>query len=652
MIRIALSTLGARKSGMFGAVVAVGLAVVLVVSCGILLESSLRTPIPVERLAAAAVVVQAKPTLSGTGNVSVSLSERRRLPAGLAEQLRTLPGVRAAIADRSFYTQVIDRRGQLLTGTDRAPSVGHGWGSAALTPVALTSGHAPRESTQIVLAADLATRGSVQLGDRLRVVTATTRQGFTVVGTAAARAGHHSSREAAVFFRDDVATRLSGTGGRADLIGILLRPGADENDVAARVGEAVDQPDLRLLTGAKRGEAESPEDALSQEDTVAGLTVFALLAAFVAIFVVASTFALSVQQRHREFALFRAIGSTPRQVRQMVAAEALLVSLVAVAGAAPISVLVVRLEQGLFTSAGMLPKGLHLVVGWLPFAAGLVAAVITTQLAAFASARRAARISPTDALREASVQRRPVSLIRGLAGLAVLAGGFAVLTASSGGRESSAPASAMVWMLGVALLGPLLAWPFAWLLGLPLAAVSRGPGMLARANTRANLRRVASVATPLMLAVSLVCTIFYGKTILERQTTEQTAQRTTAGYVLRARTAAGLPSDTGAAARRVPGVAHASGSFATSVVVAADGINLRSFPARAVDASTLADVIDLGITSGSLEIYAAGPSQSVTTARDCSAGTPAITSRSGSGTAPQPHCASPQCTRDLWDSAT
>ena len=93
-----------------------------------------------------------------------------------------------------------------------------------------------------------------------------------------------------------------------------------------------------MLTGAKRGEAESPEDALSREDTVAGLTVFALLAAFVAIFVVASTFALSVQQRHRELALFRAIGSTPRQVRRMVAGEALLVSLAAVAAAAPLSV--------------------------------------------------------------------------------------------------------------------------------------------------------------------------------------------------------------------------------------------------------------------------------------------------------------------------
>ena len=142
---------------------------------------------------------------------------------------------------------------------------------------------------------------------------------------------------------------------------------------------ALDQPDLRVLTGAKRGDAESPENAVSREDIVAGLTVFAVLAAFIAIFVVASTFALSVQQRHRELALFRAIGSTPGQVRRMVAGEALIISCLAFVFAAPIGVLVAHLERGLFIRAGMVPDGLHLVVGWLPIACGLVAAVITTQ---------------------------------------------------------------------------------------------------------------------------------------------------------------------------------------------------------------------------------------------------------------------------------
>jgi putative ABC transport system permease protein len=599
MLRIALSTLAARKSGTFGALAAVGLAVVLVVSCGILLQSSLRAPIPVERLTAAAIVVQTTPSLSGSGNVSVSLPERTRLPAVLADTLGALPGVRSAVADRSFDTQLLDRDGRVLNGFDGAPTVGHGWESAALGAFAIASGRRPLASDEIVVAADLSERESIRLGDHLQVSTADTRRTFTVVGTAGSSTTHRGLRESPVFFQNDLAARLSGTGDRADLIGILLEPGANEHEAAKRVEGSL-EPGLRVLTGATRGEAESPDDALSREDTVAGLTVFGLLAAFVAIFVVASTFALSVQQRHRELALLRAIGSTPRQVRRMIAGEALLVAIAATAVAAPAGVLAAHFEQGLFTRVDMLPEGLHVVIGWLPFAAGLVTAILTTQLAAFASARRASRIRPTDALREASVQRRPLSLLRGLVGLAVVAGGFAVLTASGGGRGGSAPAAALVWMVAVALLGPLLAWPFAWLIGIPLSLFGRAPGLLARANTRANLRRVASIATPVMLAVSLVSTIYFGKTILQRQTTEQTANRTTADYVLQPREAVGLPFEVAASARRVPGVAQASSSLPTSVLVAADGVNIRAFPARGVDASTLAGVIDLGIASGSL----------------------------------------------------
>src|SRR6478672_6357670 len=130
MLRIALSTLAARKSGMIGALAAVGLAVVLVVSCLILLQSSLSAPLPVERLQAAAVVVQA-PTASagahGEANVSVSLGERVRLQASEAERFRHIPGVAAVVPDRSLYAPALDRHGRVLEGANGAPSVGHGW---------------------------------------------------------------------------------------------------------------------------------------------------------------------------------------------------------------------------------------------------------------------------------------------------------------------------------------------------------------------------------------------------------------------------------------------------------------------------------------------------------------------------------------------
>src|SRR5262249_35089023 len=154
MLRIALGTLRSRKSGTLGALAAVGLAVVLVVSSGILLESSLRKAIPVERLRAADVVVQGKPTIApehGEANLTVFLSERRRPPAGLADRVRDVPGVARVVADRTVYAQLLGPDGDLaMTGED-ASSTGHGWASASLTPYALTAGHAPGRPDEIVV---------------------------------------------------------------------------------------------------------------------------------------------------------------------------------------------------------------------------------------------------------------------------------------------------------------------------------------------------------------------------------------------------------------------------------------------------------------------------------------------------------------------
>jgi putative ABC transport system permease protein len=583
MLRIALGTLNGRKGGMLGAYAAVALAVVLVVSSGILLESSLRAPLPVERLAGADVVVQADTSLSAGGDVSVLLPERARLPEGLADRLAAVPGVHAAVADRSFA----------VTGADGASLTGHGWSSAALTPLHLVAGAPPRGAGDVVL--DAASGSGV--GDRVEVATAAGRRVFTVRGLVPA-----SSQDAA-FFRDDVAQTLSGSGSRADLVGLVAAPGVDVDQLAGRVRNVLDDPSVRVLTGAKRREAESLEATLGKEDVIAGLTSFGVFAALVAVFVVASAFSLSVQQRHRELALFRAIGTTPLQVRRMVAGEALLISVLAAAVGAVPGVLLAFGEKRLFADVHMLPHDLDLVVGPLPFVVGLLVAVLTTQIAAFASARRASRIRPVDALREAAVERRPVSWLRGLAGLGAFGAGLAILLVSAGGPGSGddAPASAFVWVAAAALLGPLLALPFVWLAGPLVEAIGRGPGMLARANTRANLRRVASVATPLTLTIALAFTILFSRTTLERQTAEQAERSIAATHVLMAAEGPGLAPHVAAAARRAPGVGRASGTFATSVLVAADGANLTAFPARAVDAATLGGVVDLGVTSGSLD---------------------------------------------------
>ena len=212
---------------MFGAFAAVCLAVVLVVSCGILVDSSLQAPIPVERLSAAEVVVQADPTFGADGNVSAALSERRRLPARARGAPADVPGVRAAVADRSFPRRSSTRAGT-PHGTRRSgrrrPRLGQRRAHAARARRAAARRARPREIVRHRRARRSAARSSRRPPSRRDRHDAGELHRRRHRRRAAAP---RLTREAPIFFRGDVARRLSGTGDRADLIGVVARPGAD-----------------------------------------------------------------------------------------------------------------------------------------------------------------------------------------------------------------------------------------------------------------------------------------------------------------------------------------------------------------------------------------------------------------------------------------
>jgi len=86
-----------------------------------------------------------------------------------------------------------------------------------------------------------------------------------------------------------------------------------------------------VLTGEDRGLAEFPHAHSRTIGLWIVAFVFGLMVLVVAVLGVASPLSLAVQQRHRELALLRAVGATPRQVRRMILVEAVLLSLVATA---------------------------------------------------------------------------------------------------------------------------------------------------------------------------------------------------------------------------------------------------------------------------------------------------------------------------------
>ena len=133
---------------------------------------------------------------------------------------------------------------------------------------------------------------------------------------------HPVSQQTAIFLTDAEAARLAGHPGRVDAIGVLAGPGFDASRLRAAAGGA------QVLTGDARGQAEHPELQQARTTLIPVTAAFGGLALFIAMFVVASTMGLSIQQREREIALLRAVAATPGQIRRMIAWEAAIVGLV------------------------------------------------------------------------------------------------------------------------------------------------------------------------------------------------------------------------------------------------------------------------------------------------------------------------------------
>jgi putative ABC transport system permease protein len=240
----------------------------------------------------------------------------------------------------------------------------------------------------------------------------------------------------------------------------------------------------------------------SAEASVALLGVTLGFSAFLAVFVISSTFAFTVAQRRRDLALLRLVGGGRRHVRRLLLGEALLLGLVGTATGVPVGLAVMALQTRLLTGFGFVPDGF--TGQWRDWILGASAGVgLGLALAGvLVAARRAARVRPLDALRDPDAGR-VMTAGRWLTGLFFAAGATALIILSPVGGAAGGQAMAMNVPLCAAvaltLLGPVLVPAAARLL--PAGGVA---GMLARANLRDEVRRSAATAAPLIVLIGVV----------------------------------------------------------------------------------------------------------------------------------------------------
>ncbi|MFF0385924.1 FtsX-like permease family protein [Streptomyces sp. NPDC004286] len=573
MLSTALRTLRTRWVTFVGSFIALSLGVALIAVMGMALASSADAPDRrPERFAAAPVVVKGQDALevpTPIGDRTQKLAQPHGVPDAAVSKLR---GLGTVVEDRSFAVRAEGGPADL---------VGHPWSTAAFAPYHLAAGRAPEAADEVVVSGDWARPGTrVRTdGGTVRVVGAVAGLGF----------------EDAVFYTDARAAELSPHS-------LQLVVGADAAAVRAAVRGSAG---VQVLTGNARRYADADPDR-DKEALIAMNAMFGTaggVTGFVSVFVVASTFAFAVAQRRREFGLLRTAGATPAQIRRMVVAEALAVGVLASAVGCVLGSYGAPKLARWAVDENLAPRWFTIGDHTWPYHLAFWTGLVVSLCGVLAASWRAGRTGPTEALREASVDTRPMTSGRRLFGAALLitaAATLALAMVTNPGdllQRKTYVSRPMLLITAVALLAPVVVRPMARLIAWLPARLPGAGGMLVRENVVAGVRRTAAVAAPVLVTVALAGSLLGATATLDEAKATEVRERTAADFTVTPAGATGFDEATLRQLRAVPG-ATVSASSSSAVYVLEDGVALIRSDARAVEPTTLAATTRLPLAAG------------------------------------------------------
>ena len=525
-----------------------------------------------------------------------SLEERESMPQSVLQDVAGVPGVAEAVGDVLGYAQIVDPTTDKVIGTFGPPTAASGWNDLngfTLKP----GGSPPRGPDQVVIDAASAEAHDIQVGDEVRILFEGPPGEFEVVGLAGY--GEEDSLFGATWALFDLPTAQAvlGKEGQLDSVSVVAEEGVSGVELQRRIAEVL--PDGTEAVTA----ATVTSEAQDQISTGLGFLrtaflVFAFVSLFVGAFIIFNTFAIIVAQRTRELALFRALGASGRQVMTSVVIEAVVIGLVSSALGVLFGIGIAILLKGALNAVGFEIPASGTVLLTRTFIVSIVVGTVVTVIAALVPARRAARVAPIEALREA--QDRPGRSLRFriVSGVVVLALGVAPLLYGLFGRPADAlqfvGIGVALTFIGVAMLTPLIARPVAAGIGLPIRRTGV-PGKLGRENSMRNPRRTAATASALMIGLGLVVFVAVFGASAKASTTVVLERTLKADFILTSPTFSGFSTSAAEDVRAVPGVETVSQVRQAEAKVEGGTVFVTG-----LDPATFDDVSELGVVEGSV----------------------------------------------------
>ena len=548
--------------------------------------------------------VQGPKIASDDNNDSSDSTQTQPIDSSLADQIKQIDGVEAAKPGAQTTG--------VLVGANDTPVSNMGAPTLFLPlydkepGLTWAQGRMPQGGGEIALESGALKNSGLKIGDKTHIVIQGQPTEVTVVGEF-----HFESSMASatvVGMDPDWLMPIAAPDGKVSSITIDLAKGASLDTVKSEVTKVVPD-DAQVKTRAEliKEQNTTIESQLGFVQTF--LMVFVVVAMFVGSFIIMNSFAMSVRQRVKEFALLRAVGASPGSVFGIVFLQAVVIGIVGSAlGVAAGAGLLAGLAKLLDNMGMPLLEGTGLTAPIIVIS--LVVGLAVTIIGALLPAREAALTHPVEAMRGVSGSREKSLVLRTIIGGLLLAAGAAAVAAAWVNedleqRQLIMGLGAGGVVLGLLIVSPTLARPVVAVLGLPFRML-RPSGRLALRNIVHNPRRTANTSGALMVGMALVCAGATLAASFQSSTSDEINKSLKADLVVQPATIGSLgtrlSADKAKEIAAIDGVKETSSySIYTDSVTKPDGSQNATATVIVVDPATYPKAYDVSASAGSMK---------------------------------------------------
>ncbi|HEY6889942.1 MAG TPA: FtsX-like permease family protein [Solirubrobacter sp.] len=524
--------------------------------------------------------------------VKADFSAPPTMPADTLDKVKATPGVKVAEGSVSSDGTLLDKKGKAITSNGPPTLIVSVSKEKIFQSLDYPSGGPPKSADEVAIDRGTSKKYGFKVGDTVTVTSDAPARQYKVSGVATLDGKDNLAGAKLVVMTLPEAQRMTGHDGYDS---ISVSTGSNSPDTVKAALKKELGSDFTVRTGKEAAEQQAQDlsDALGFIRTA--LLVFAAVALLVGGFLIFNTFTVTVAQRTKEFALLRVLGASRRQILRSVLIETFAVGVIASILGVLVGIALAPALAAMLKAFGIDLGTTGLVISPGTVIIGLVIGVLATMVSGFVPARRATRVEPVTAMRDAvtpgvgHLRRRRVIGSIALMGLGLLALFFGLF----GGVDSTSAAAsllglgAILMMFGVAFLAPLLVQPLARVLGAPMAG--NLPGKLARENAIRQPQRTAVTAAALMVGLALVVLVTVFAAGIRASVDNTIDNQVTAALIVQNQDGfSPIPQQAADAVAAVPGIKDVSAvRFSTGVF---DGSNEA---VTGVDPATIGSVLKL-----------------------------------------------------------